>query len=287
MKHSCEQKGFTLVEMSMSLAMGSMVLFAVMQHFSGVARTAKDYEIRLETLSHAQAMMQTITTELRMAGNGVPFDQPNFEIGETILSNPSVTLPIIISDSTETKISFRLNETGNVAILAADFNPASSLVISVTDTEGLAEGKTVYITNSTISGDEGLSGVVASVDESTKTVTLEAGYVTSAGAVFGKGSVLEPVPIVTFNDEWLNFGITRDSGNGKILLGENASLTLDYLDKNNNEMSLPLSEADLVNSLRAVRVNIEKTSFTPLSTGENYKVSLSQVVSIRNLSLIY
>jgi prepilin-type N-terminal cleavage/methylation domain-containing protein len=289
MNNSRNNNGFTLPEMMVSLAMGSMVLFAIMQHFSGLARSAKDYEIRLETLSHAQAIMQTISTELRMAGNGVPFDQPNFEIGESnlVLSNPSVTLPIIISDSTASKISFRLNETGNVAILTADFNPAVSLVASITSTEGIEVGSTIFITNSTISGDEGLYGVVASVDETLKRVTLANGYVALSGAIFGKGSVLEPVPIVTYTDEWLNTGVSRDSGNGKVLLGENASVSFEYLDKDGSEMTLPLTEFDLVNNFRSVRINVEKISFTPLSTGENYEVNLSQIVSIRNLSLLY
>lgn len=118
-----------------------------------------------------------------------------------------------------------------------------------------------------------------------KTITLHSGFSVSPGAVFPVGSVCEEVPLITYavNEE----GITRDSGYGPVLLARNSTLELEYLDMNGNPMSLPLTNADVINALRSIRITIELTSESNLRSGEPFVATVSQVFGIRNLNYVF
>lgn len=286
MRRSNNQCGVTIVELMLSLAISSVIFGGVLKEYSSIIRHLHDHQVRLETLVQAQAIVQTLTSELRLIGNGVPFDQPNFEIGENTLSDPTVTEPILVASASASAISFRLNETGNVFLLTADFNPGVSLVATVTDASELEVNDPIYISNSVIAGDEGLHGTIADVDHNTNTITLASDYVASPGAVFGMGSLVEEVPTVTYASVD-GTGITRDSGFGAVLLGMNSSMALQYLDYDQNPLTLPLTNDHLVDSLRSIRVTITKTSDRTLSNGAEHSITVSQIVGIRNLNYFF
>lgn len=277
--------GFSLVEMLTTLSISGIVLAAVMQSFAETVAHARDHQIRVETLIQAQAVMQTMVGELRMAGNGVPFDQANFEIGETTLSDPTVTLPILLSTTDATQIDFRLNESGEIYLLTSAFDPSSTFTISLSEVTGLDINDPIYISNSVMSGDEGLSGTIAAVDTNAKTVTINPTYITTSGAQFPMGSVLEKVPTIRYTNS--GGDIVRDSGLGPVVLGTNSSVSFEYLDYDGTALSLPLTEAMLVNQLRSIRISINRTSTRLLRNGEPYSISINQVVGIRNLNLYF
>lgn len=282
---TASSRGFTLVELIVSLLISTFVFAGLFHQIRSSVEHAKDHQIRLETFVQTQAVVQTLSGELRMAGNGVPFDQQNFVIGDLNLSDPTVTEPLSVADCTASKIVARLNETGEVFLLTSSFDPSGSLTLSLTETGQLAVGDPVYLSNSVVSGDDGLYGTVAAVSEEWDTITLNSGFVSSPGAVFPAGSILEEVPLVTY--ESADNMITRNSGFGPVLLASNAMMSIKYLDIDGTELSLPLSASDLVNALRSVEVTVTLTSNKKLSSGEDYSTSVSQRIGIRNLDYLF
>ncbi len=277
--------GFTLVETLVTLAVSSIVLLVATTQYVTTISHANDHQTRLEALVQAQAMAQTMVSELRMAGNGVPFDQANFEIGENTLPDPTVTEPIVTATSSESTIDFRLNESGEVYVLRSIFDPGSSLTMLLNTTAGLNAGDTVYISNSVMSGDDGLKGTIAGVNSGAGSITLTAGYVATAGATFIVGSTLEKVNTIRYANSDGN--ITRDAGSSPVVLGTNSTASFEYLDFNGVPVSPPLTPAQLVDVVRSIRVTIVKQSAKKLSNGEFYSAGVSQTVGIRNLNLFF
>lgn len=279
------QSGFTLQELMVSLLLSAIIFSMLIGLYSNVVTVSQDTKVRMETLVQAQAILQTIGNDIRVLGNGVPFDQSNFQIGEATLLDPTVSEPIDVATATATSISFRLNETGEVALLTATFDPTASLDVQLTGVDGLQENDPIYITNSMVSGDDGFYGIVTAVDAGTLTVTLDPTYSVSPGATFDAGSVLEEVPMVTIASG--ASGITRNSGYGEVLLGGGATMALEYLDENGTVLGLPISDDDVINSLRAIRVSVTLTSTAPLRNGTYFQTTAQQTFGLRNLNYVY
>ena len=283
-----KQEGFTLPELLVTISLSSVVMLALISQYSLSTGLSHDGRVRIATTLQAQAIMQTMGAEIRSLGNGVPFDQSNFQIGDVSLSNPTVTEPIDVATSTTTFITFRLNETGTVYLLTQDFDPSLTQTIFLTDVTGLDVNDPIYLSNSVVSGDEGLYGVITAVDTGASSVTIDAAtYVTSAGATFDTGSICEEVPSVTYASPGGAAGITRDSGFGAVSLGPDSAFVLEYLDENGAVLTPPLLNTDLVNSLRKIRVTVSVNSSSVLADGSTYTASASQVFAIRNLNYVF
>jgi len=278
-------QGFTLLELLVALFISGLIFAILMTLYSTVLIASHDHRVRLDTLIQGQAILQTVGNDLRVLGNGVPFDQVNFRIGDPTLSDPSVSEPIQVGTTTTTSITFRLNETGEVALLTQDFDPSLTLTVHLTDLHGLAPNDPIYISNSVVSGDDGLFGTIAQVNSASNSITLESGPVFSPGAVFPMGSILEEVPFVTIYSE--AGGIFRDSGFGPVELGRNASISYEYLDSQGNVLSLPLTNQAVVLALRAIRVSVEIESETTFRDGTFYTATVSQIFGLRNLNYVY
>lgn len=149
-------RGFSLMELLIGMLISSFVIAAVMQQYSLGVTQSINHKIRTSAVLQAQAALQTIGSEIRMLGNGVPFDQSNFQIGEDTLLDPSVTEPLLVANATANSISFRLNETGDVFLLTQEFDPATSSTMFLTDTSSLQENDPIYLSNATVSRDDGL-----------------------------------------------------------------------------------------------------------------------------------
>jgi prepilin-type N-terminal cleavage/methylation domain-containing protein len=281
------QAGFTLMEVLVAMGLATVIFAGLMTQYSAAVKTSYDQSVRVAATLQVQAILQNIGAELRVLGNGVPFDQANFQIGEDTLADPTVTEPIRVATATSTHIAFRLNESGDVHLLTQDFNPATSLQISLTDVDGVGINDPIYVSNSVMSGNDGLYGVVESVNSGAKTVTLSAGYVASPGADFVTGSVLEVVPLIAYDSPADGSGITRDSGFGPVLLGSRSTLILEYLDQNGTALGLPLTELALVEQLRAIRVTVTMPGPKKLSSGQTFTATASQIFGIRNLNYVF
>lgn len=280
------ERGFTIIELIVGLFMSSFIVVAVLRSFSHITAIGNDQKIRIVTRLQAESTLFAIGSEIRALGNGVPFDQPNFQIGENTLSDITRSYPLLIADCTNDLIRFRINESGRTYLLTTEFDPSAGLIVDVTETEGLDAGEVIYITNSVIAEDDGLYGVIDSVNPATKKITINTGPDFSPGAIFDKGSLLEQVSTVTY--ETISNGIYRDNGNGSVLLSDNSVVSVRYLDTSGVELTPPVSEADLINSLRNIEVTVAVTSDSNLSTtGAPYTVNVTQIFSLRNLNYTY
>jgi len=150
------EKGHTFVELMISMGIISVLFSGLLHQYTASIAAAHDHSIRVATQVQAQAILQTITSELRILGNGVPFDQANFQIGEDTLNDPSVTEPLDVSTAAADYIAFRLNESGDVYLLTQDYDPATSFELFLTDVSNLQENDPIYISNSVVAGDDGL-----------------------------------------------------------------------------------------------------------------------------------
>lgn len=279
------QRGFTVIELIVALGVSALVFTGLVNMYSTITGISHDHHIRIDTLAQSQAVMQTIGGELRVLGNGVPFDQDGFNIGDLNLSDPTVADPIEIATATTSLISFRLNETGEVNLLTADFDPAATLTISLTNVSSYAENDPIYISNSVVGESDGLYGIVDSVDVGAGTVTLQAGPVYTPDATFEMGSIFEEVPLITYTT--VGGSITRDSGFGQVSLCDNCSLTLEYLTEDGTTITPPLTNLLVTDSLRAIRVTITAQSDKNLKNGTPFTATNSQVFALRNLNYLF
>ncbi len=282
-----DERGSSLLEVLVSILVVGAIFGGLVGQYSSSVSASYDHSIRIAAQVQAQAVLQTIISELRVLGNGVPFDQANFQIDESTLSDPSVTEPIDISVTDGDHLAFRLNESGTVHLLTTDFDPTATLNISLTGVEGVEAGDEIYLTNSVVGGDEGLYATVASVNTATNVVTLDATYITTLGATFDTGSILEVVPVIVYDSPSDGSGVTRDSGDGAVLLANNSVMAITYYSFDGSVIAPPLTNAIVVNSLRSIEVTITVTSDKKLSDGSTYSTSVQQRVGIRNLNYVF
>ena len=289
------ERGATMLELMVAIVISSITLSSMMLTITQLAKYASDHKTKLLTQLQAQSIIDMITPELRMIGNGVPFHQANFLIGATTLSDPSATEPILVSTATASTIQFRINETGDTYILSAAFNPASTTTITVASLGSIKANDKIYLTNSVVDYDDGLYATVASVNSGASTVTINSGAIYPSGAIFPVGSILEVVPTVTYNspNDWS--GITRDSGAGTVLLAPSSTMTISYLNQAGTAITLPLASipttpypANDLQNLRSLNITVQVRSARPLfSTGSIYTATASQSVAVRNFNYFY
>lgn len=280
------QKGFTLVELMVTMLISSIVILGILGAYTHTVSVAYDQKVKLVAKLQADAVLQTIGAELRSLGNGVPFDQANFQIGENTLTDITVTYPLLIADSDADTIKFRLNESGRTYILTSDFDPSSTSVIPLTEVQGLTAGNIIYITNSVMDGDDGFYGTIQSVDSGALTITIEATYEVSPGATFVSGSLLEAVNIITYDSPGWASGILRSNGGASITMAQNATMSFKYLTEAGVEVATPLTESALINQIRAIEVTVNVRSTSPLKSGGYYTSTVQQIYGLRNLNYL-
>jgi type II secretory pathway pseudopilin PulG len=272
------QRGETLVGVLVALLIAGIVLSAALTNFSDAWRRAADTKMMSHAEVEARMVLDLINYDLRMIGSGLPLGQTGFSIDDVSLGDSP--LPVLVS-STDSAITFRLNESGVSALLASDFTPASSLVVSVSSSTGFASGDTVYISNMSVLGTAGFKGTVDSV--SGNSLTLNGSYTSTPSTTFGAGSIIEKVSAVILAATAA--GITRDSGGGAITLSPRASFAASYLDSTGTPLALPLTRAAIKDSLSSISITITVTSPHALADGERYEARAIQQVALRNLVL--
>lgn len=291
-----KNKGFTLIELMITLVVSSLVITGILSTYTYTVSVAFNQKIKLVAKLQADAVLQTIGSELKSLGNGVPFDQSNFLIGDVLVNDTTITYPLLISDSDVDTINFRINETGRTFILTDDFNPNFSSTVKLTDVQGLSTGDTIYITNGVIDGDDGLYATIDSVNTSTKSITLSGVDASAASredpldpnfASFSTGSLLEAVNTVTYDSPSLSTGILRNSGGSAVTMANNATMTFKYFNSAGTEITtLPLTELNLINDLRVIEVTVNVQSTKPLKDGSTYTATVTQAFGLRNLNYL-
>lgn len=293
-RHQKGRLGYTLVELLVSMGITSVVLTGVVNSFAILSKISSDHNLKVVAELEAQSIIDMMTPDIRMIGNGVPFHQANFLIAQENLANNTVTQPILVAGTTATQMQFRLNESGETYIVSSDYDPSASGTVTLTSVNKIAVGDEVYITNSTVGGDDGLWGVVQAINSGAHTVTFAAGYQYSESATFEKGSLLEVVPVVTYSSTANFGGITRNDGYGALTLTSHGDFSVRYVNSAGTELTLPLvaSSADpfpanAIQNARFVEVTVRVRSTSPLSTGSYYTATSTQQVGIRNLNYNY
>lgn len=294
-------KGFTIVELMVGLFLTSVIMIGLIQAFSMITSQGNDQKIRLNARLQAEAILNEIGHSIRATGNGIPFGQENFEIGEPNLSDPSVTYPVLLTESDANNLSLRLNLSGDTYILRADYTSLTSLSIQLVESEGLRVFQDVYVSNSLENGQDGAYATISSLNDGNNEIIISSPAVASPGAVFDRGSMLEPVTTIRY--ETLAGDIVREESITSVtpppsgytpsqaVLARNGELSFAYLDKNGAEITLPstveLLENELVNTIRSIEVTVSVTSLTNTSNGAPYTAVVAQVFSMKNLNYVY
>lgn len=275
------ERGFTVIELMVSLTVTSIIFLGILQSYSNAVAASDDQKQRLAASLQAKAVLEAVGAELKTLGNGVPFDQANFQIGENTLSDVTVTEPIIVANTTADEISFRINESGRTHLLTADFDPSLEFTVYLTDVNTLVVGDTIYITNSVLGEDDGLYGVINSVNTLSKSVVLDLGMQFGGTATFETGSLFEKVSVVTYDN--IGGGITRSNGTTIAQMAPSGVIRFKYFTNEGVEVGLPLTHDKLINSLRSIQVTIEISTPRPLSSGNIYTAIVTQSFALRNL----
>ena len=82
------ERGFTLLEMLVSLGLMGLIFAGVLSFFMDTTRRARDAAIVAETQDQARSLGDLMSFELRMAGAGMP---PGWRIGEKTGTGPRGT----------------------------------------------------------------------------------------------------------------------------------------------------------------------------------------------------
>lgn len=271
------ERGETLISVITSIAILAIAAASATSAIMGFTRGATDDKIIEETTLHTQSISNLVTAELRMTGAGMPFTQSNFLITSAGIGTAS--LPVLTT-STASSISFRLNTKGKTSVLTSSFDPASTTSFSVLSSSPFSQGDTIYLSDVTAGGTNGLQATVGSISGTTITIS---GPVYNAGATFAAGSIAQPVSTITYANS--AGGITRTEGGLTTTLYPGSSITFQYLDSAGTSLALPLTAATIASSLYAVAAAVTVQSPNNLQSGSPHSATLTNRAALRNINL--
>jgi len=129
------QKGFTLIEILISISITLVIGIAVFQLFHQNERVFYDHNLVTEMQQAARAAIFQTANEIRMAGQGVP------RYVETYADTSSEDTVAILSGSSNTRINFRAGlapaETSMTVPSAITFSVGNPMTVTVDDAVGL------------------------------------------------------------------------------------------------------------------------------------------------------
>jgi prepilin-type N-terminal cleavage/methylation domain-containing protein len=142
-------KGFSLAELLIALALASGLCTMMFQLFHQNERAMRDQTLIMEMQQTARVVAAQIADEIRMAGQGVPVYAASFDAA------PSEATAVILGASTESRIDFRAG-LSNVETTATgagtDLVIGSSRTLPVVNASGFTVGKFTYVFGPAIGG---------------------------------------------------------------------------------------------------------------------------------------
>jgi prepilin-type N-terminal cleavage/methylation domain-containing protein len=140
MHENNEIKGFSLVELLVSMMIGLLILFSVYQAFTIQSKNFKTQEINAEMLQNARVGIDFIDRELRMAGYN-PTRTLNYCTG----TNTATITPCVgITSAAGNSISFTADLNGNGNLTPDNTNPNENITYTVYTSGGVMYlGRTV------------------------------------------------------------------------------------------------------------------------------------------------
>ena len=281
--HISQQRGDTLVGFLVAAFIGTLVVTATASSFTTGVRSVWDRITIAEANNQARSLSHLISSDLRVIGSGMPLGSPRFNYLDPQIEDAA--LPILpFADAAN--ITFRVNKSGRFGSLTAPFDPSFQRTIEVTSTEGFRPDSWVYLSNMTSEFSQsslisGLRARITSVGDSSIGVSDVS---TNEGAIFKWGSIAEIVEEIFIDCANIE-GISRDSGNGPIILYPHSSCTINYLDNQNNELPSPLSSDVIQSSVSSIRFTISVPGRRPLQSGNAYTAQVTETIALRNIIL--
>jgi type II secretory pathway pseudopilin PulG len=287
-----QSKGFSLIELLMSLTIAFVLTMIVFQLFHLSERAARDQALVMEMQQTARVVGPQIADEIRMAGQGVPLFAASFDPA------PSEAATVILGSSSPNRIDFRAGlsnvETAVSSPGPLDLAVGVSRILSIEDGTGFASGKYVYVygpgsnsawvwvraeltraspasltlTPRQTGGSDTLVHFIAAPTvslEEAVSIFLTAGSVRRATA----GNMTDPA-----NPNW---GTANEIGNGF------SALTFTYYDALGNAV-VPNSLA-LRSAIARVDINLTVVAAGRLTDGSQPQYSLAMRTIPRNLRL--
>lgn len=277
-----DSRGFTLLELIVTLGISSVVLTGLAVEFATLTKYSRDIEIKGEVRVTLRSVLDMIASDIRNAASGMPLGQENFTVNDTALGDaPLAVLP----SSSSTEVQLRLNETGESTTLTADFD-ATAMVseLTISSSAGFSVGDTVYVSELSSGGESGLRAQVKSIPNTT-TLEIENFVLPSGVTLISAGSQVSKVSNVTIQFDATNNYVVRTNDSGAAILAPDSQVTFSYLDSSLAALTDPLNAAEIENRLAVIRVNVQITSQRNLSTGNKFQLNSSLDVVLRNLMI--
>lgn len=276
-----DESGVMLVEILTAITISGIMMLSLAYTYLGVTRSYHDQNIRIETQQRVNSLLDSITNELKVLGSGMPLSQNNFAMSDSGLGDAS--LPIFTTASA-TSISFRYNKNGKASVLSSNYTPSGSdLSFSVTDGSIFSVGDTIYLSDLTRAGEDGMLAEVTAI--ATNAITIGSSFTASTGAVFEQGSTASIVETFTYESPSDWSGITGDNGTLEMTILPMSKFTLSYYDAAGSLLSLPLSRSNIANDLAMIHLSVQVQSEKKLKQGNVYLATAEQDLNLRNLFL--
>ncbi len=275
-------RGFTLLELIVTLGISSVVLTGLAVEFATLTKYSRDIEIKGEVRDTLRSVLDMIASDIRNAAAGMPLGQDNFTVSDAALGDAPLA---VLTSSNSTAVHLRLNETGESTSLTADFDPTAMVTeLTISSSAGFAVGDTIYSSELSSGGQNGLKADIKSIPNNT-TLEIENIALPTGATLIAAGSQVSKVSDVTIQDDATNDYIVRTNNSGVAILAPDSQVTFSYLDAALNSLSDPLDATEIENQLAVIRVNVQITSQRSLSTGSKFQLSSSLDVVLRNLMI--
>ncbi|MBI5374253.1 MAG: prepilin-type N-terminal cleavage/methylation domain-containing protein [Candidatus Schekmanbacteria bacterium] len=255
MKNAKSYKGFTLIEIMVSVVLASIILVTLYSLFTSQQKTYNSQDLIVEMQQNVRTALDTMVRDLRTMGYGIP-----------TVSNPSAIEAI--TSATENSITFKVDMDDVSASLVSDYTaPGTTLSVNtVSDSSSsyyygrFSAGDTIYITD----GYKWNSTMISASAVGSLTITPLTDY-------FPAGSVLHVIHSITFSQSPSNHlhstststnKITRsiDGGSAQPVVDDIDYLEFKYYDENDNLLGsvtpykgVALSSSEK-NSVRKIKV---------------------------------
>ncbi len=248
-----------------------------------------DRRIKAEAEENAQLILDMMSDDIRMMGNGLP-DQANWSGPGEIYAVPMPEDHIDVDT-----ITMRLSRTGEVTVNTIDVTPNDGGFTIELLQNFFEAGDRVFMSSVSVGDEYGLAGYVSSYSGETLTLadisTAETAPSYSTGAVFKDGSLVYNIPYVQYDSpsDWsgvtMSIGsIVDDLPSSASIMAPNTTFEIEYLDSNLDTLSA-LKHDDIMNTLAVVKITVFARGSKSLTNGTTYETYAQKYVAPRYLTI--
>ena len=253
------QKGFTLVEMVIVIAIGLLILSGAFITFSKHDKLIKDQNADTDIRGQGRITINRMSEEIRNAGAGIPLK------AQFVTATGTQLQYLTNAKDGPTAVATNVSISDTDIVLTSDQDFAVNQTVVIYDIDALATSSTNYE----------LGFNVDAVDTGTDTLTLDSGV---AAAYNAFDTLVNPYDTYTFDYDSVNDKITRTiNGSASTFMTDVTAMTFVYKDTNDNSLGDPVAAGDLEN-IRKIEITLDLQD--PNKSSAN--ISLRTDVFIRN-----